>query len=401
MKVNLCLLISASLMIGCSANKSVTLHNQKNDIQATSKQALISAKTVDEYLHIAKTYENKKNYEMAVFTYQKALLLEPNNTKALTGLASGYASQNLYSVAIPLLEKVVALDASAKHYSNLGYAYYLNQQYDESKRVLNQAILIDPNYQQAKNNLELVDANYTAEQTVKTLAHKEKTVEYVVVNKQANVISDGLAPEKITSITGLEVISTSNTALEAASNGVYELNFPAQIDNQSMPAKVATQQLSEKSTLNDVEKSHSMIATISGGITFKHMPVVSKLFDLATTGIISLQLTPNHEYMEIINGNGIKGIARTVAAQLKDRGVEHVKVADAKRFNLAKTHIQYRTGYREDAVSLNHNLLNRPFLLRNDNLPADIKIRLVLGRDLMANMNQAELGLINVTDSDS
>lgn len=386
-------------MIGCSANKATTLKDPKIDMQAGSSHQLVSAKTANEYLYLAKVYEDKKNYEMAIIANQKALQIEPNNTKGLTGLATAYAAQNLLTVAIPLFEKVVALDGNAKHYSNLGYAYYLNQQYEEAKRVLNQAILLEPDYQQAKHNLALVDTNYKAEQEVKLLSKTEKDVDYVVINstKTENIISNQVDTNPTS--TDLVVINSVNEGLQASSSGIYELNFPSRIENPVVPAIVTTDNQANSPSQKEVNNGHELIATLSGGITLKHMPVVTKLFDLATTGVISLQLTSNNQYMEVINGNGLKGVARTVASQLADRGIEKIKVADAKKFNISKTHIQYRSGYRDDAVSLNHNLLNRPYLLRNDNLPADTKIRLVLGRDLMLNLNQAELNALSSLES--
>ena len=91
----------------------------------------------------------------------------------------------------------------------------------------------------------------------------------------------------------------------------------------------------------------------------------------------------DNKFVEIINGNGIKGIAKAVASKFKESGNMQLKVADAKRFNQMKTHIQYKTGYRDDAMNLNRNLLNKPYLIRNDNLPNNVALRLVLGRDLI------------------
>ena len=34
-------------------------------------------------------------------------------------------------------------------------------------------------------------------------------------------------------------------------------------------------------------------------------------------------------------------------------------------------------------MNLNRNLLNKPYLIRNDNLPNNVALRLVLGRDLI------------------
>jgi hypothetical protein len=390
MKVNLCLLISASFMIGCSANKATTLQHQNIDIQAGSSHQLVSAKTAEEYLYMAKVYEDKKNYEMAIIAYQKALLLEPNNTKGLTGLASAYAAQNLLTVAIPLFEKVVALEGNAKHYSNLGYAYYLNQQYEEAKRVLNQAVLMDPSYQQAKQNLALVDANYVAEKQVQALEQENKQVEYVTVNTLQNEQANTLV-----------VLNNSSDNIQQSSSGIYELNFPKHTEDKPNDVKADLDTPIKETIKNDTGNSQQIIAAISGGITFKHVPVVSKLFDLASNGLVSFQLSANDKFVEVINGNGLKGIAKSVSEKLKERGLENIRIADAKRFNLAKTHIQYRTGYRDDAVNLNHNLLNRPYLMRNDNLPADVNVRLVLGRDLIANINHAELSLMEENELNS
>lgn len=390
MKVNLCLLISASLMMGCSANKATTLKDSKIDIQAGSSHQLVNAKTVDDYLYMAKVYEDKKNHEMAIVAYQKALLIEPNNTKVITGLATGYAAQNLLTVAVPLFEKVVALEANAKHYSNLGYAYYLNQQYEEAKRVLNQAVLMDPDYQQAKHNLALVDVNFSAEKEAQVLAEKNKVVDYVTVNTvETNQPSS------------IVVLNDDSGYIQQSSSGIYELYFPKHVEVSPIAVKSSVINETNVTSSNNIDNSQQIDAAISGGITFKHVPVVSKLFDLATTGVLSLQLSSNSKYTEVINGNGLKGIAKTVSEKLKERGIENIRVGDAKRFNLAKTHIQYRTGYRDDAVNLNHHLLNRPYLLRNDNLPTDVNIRLVLGRDLIENINQAELKLLEVSDSNS
>lgn len=390
MKVNLCLLISASFMIGCSANKATTLQQQKIDIHAGSTHQLVSAKTLEDYLFMANVYEDKKNHEMAIVAYQKALLIEPNNTKSLTGLASAYAAQNLLTVAIPLFEKVVALDGNAKHYSNLGYAYYLNQQYEESKRVLNQAVLMDPSYQQAKHNLALVDANYVSEKQVQVLEQENKNVEYVTVNTQQNEQTNTLV-----------VLNNSSDIIQQSSSGIYELNFPKHVEDKPNNVKADLDTPIKETIKNDTDNSQQIIAAISGGITFKHVPVVSKLFDLASNGSVSFQLSSNDKFVEVINGNGLKGIAKSVSEKLKERGLENIRIADAKRFNLAKTHIQYRTGYRDDAVNLNHNLLNRPFLLRNDNLPADVNVRLVLGKDLISNINQAELSLMEEEELNS
>ena len=125
------------------------------------------------------------------------------------------------------------------------------------------------------------------------------------------------------------------------------------------------------------------MVALSGGVTFKHIFAISKLFDVAENVISPFNISDSNKFVEIVNGNGVKGIARSVANKFNFGNKVQAKVADADRFNEMKTYIQYKKGYREDAVSLNHYLLNKPFLVRNDNLPSNLALRLVLGKDLL------------------
>ena len=143
--------------------------------------------------------------------------------------------------------------------------------------------------------------------------------------------------------------------------------------------------------INSLNIFKDLSASISGGITFKYTPALNKLFDLASSGISKLVASDNTKFVEIINGNGIKGFARAVANKMQVNGNAQLKISDAKRFNQMTTHIQYRSGYRDDAVKLNQSLLNKPYLVRNDNLPSDVAIRLVLGRDLLQQSNKSAM----------
>ncbi|HEY0563828.1 MAG TPA: LytR C-terminal domain-containing protein [Methylophilus sp.] len=395
----LCLIASNTLM-GCSSMaKSAKADKPKQlEVTATTNYDLIKGNSAYDFYEIAKRYHANGNLEMASIAYQKSLKLDSNYVKSISGLASIYAGNKLYTIAIPLFEQVVKIEPKATHYNNLGYAYYLNQQYQEASRVLSQAILLDPEYVQAKVNIALVESNLSAEKDIKQLKDTQEKVDFVVINNDDRLITQTTTPQDNIDkqvVQKVEIVATTNqqtVSLQQTTNGIYELNFDTKLNNAAVTAET-TQTISEKPV--DIIQQKQIFAAVSGGITFKHVPVVSKLFDLATTGIVAMQLSDQHPYMEVINGNGLKGIARAVAGQLKDRGVEHIKVADAKRFNLTKTHIQYRTGYRNDAMTLNEHLINRPYLVRNDQMPRNVSVRLVLGRDLMKNLSKAEIASIN------
>ncbi len=385
-------LLATSCLVSCSSmNKNVSEQNQSTPNSATivagSEADLIQAQTADQYYEIGRAYQKKAKYYQAVIAYQKSLRLDPAYTKSITGLATVFADQKLYIVSIPLFEQVTKLDPNAINFNNLGYAYYLNQQYAEANRVLTQAITLDPGYVQAQKNLALVANN----QPVAELKQDETSAPV-----QTNVESDALVINKVIeptqtvppSIEAQAVISIAQetkpeTKIVQTASSVYELSMDTQLNSVAKVEPVVSTNVQTTNTKVADDQPKNLLAAISGGISFKHAPAINKLFDLASNSMAKFNVSDNHKFVEIINGNGIKGIAKAVASKFKESGNMQLKVADAKRFNQMKTHIQYKSGHREDAINLNRNLLNKPYLIRNDNLPNNVALRLVLGRDLI------------------
>ncbi|MES2636546.1 MAG: LytR C-terminal domain-containing protein, partial [Pseudomonadota bacterium] len=241
---------------------------------------------------------------------------------------------------------------------------------------------------QAQKNLALVAKNLPAEDLTQS---NVSTISQPSVESDGFVINNDAEPSKTSSpsieskVVNDNIIvpeTKSETKMIQTASSVYELSTEPQT---TVVAKTeATDIASHSSKANlAADKPKNILAVISGGISFKHAPVISKLFDLANNSVANFNISDNSKFVEIINGNGIKGIAKAVASKFESSGNVQLKVADAKRFNQMKTHIQYKSGHRDDAVNLNHNLLNKPYLVRNDNLPNDVALRLVLGRDLI------------------
>ncbi len=393
-KLLMCLLSCGCLVSCTSVNKNTALNENfraTQKIVATTKADLIKATRPDQYYEIGRQYQKNGSYSEAVIAYQKSLQLDPSYTKSITGLAAVFADQKLYNISIPLFEQVTKLEPNAVNYNNLGYAYFLNNQYVEANRVLTQAIMLEPNYLQAQKNLELVAKNlppaidnFSAQQEIQTVANNLQTKE--------------LKP-----VTDIKVIDTSKLIVPAnepqpeskmiqTASGIYELNLE---QSREQPSAIAENMNSannpSKQSSNFSGTTNDILVSISGGIKFSHIPGMAKLFDLAINTIDAINLNDSSKFVEIINGNGIKGIARAVASRLKDAGNVQFKVADSKRFNQSRTHIQYKSGYRDNAVSLNNSLKNKPYLVRNDNLPNDVALRLVLGRDILQEISKSAI----------
>lgn len=407
-------LLATSCLVSCSSmNKNVSDNTQSapnnTTIVAGSEADLIQAQTPEQYYEIGRAYQKKAKYYQAVIAYQKSLRLDPAYTKSITGLATVFADQKLYIVSIPLFEQVTKLEPNAINFNNLGYAYYLNQQIAEASRVLTQAITLDPGYVQAQKNLALVANNQPTAELTQDKVETNNMPKAEASAPVANDVVDSnttVVPNAVTQNGDTQVIASNTIVVETrpqakmvqTASSVYELSLDPQLNSVAKAEPVITANVQTSQTSAVVEKPNNLLAAISGGISFKHAPAINKLFDLASNSIANFNVSGSNKFVEIINGNGVKGIAKAVASQFKEAGNMQLRVADAKRFNQMKTHIQYKSGHRDDALNLNRNLLNKPYLIRNDNLPNDVALRLVLGRDLIQG---ASLAAMIEEDADS
>ena len=88
--------------------------------------------------------------------------------------------------------------------------------------------------------------------------------------------------------------------------------------------------------------------------------------------------------LEVANGNGVKGMARKVAAYLSGRGYRTTGVYDLRPFDKAETRIEYRRGYEAQARKLQSVLPGKAALAESDKLRGEV--RLVLGHDIKHNV---------------
>jgi hypothetical protein len=85
--------------------------------------------------------------------------------------------------------------------------------------------------------------------------------------------------------------------------------------------------------------------------------------------------------LEVSNGNGTAGMARRVADHLRHAGMAPVRLTNQKPYQRV-TEIQYGAGYVQEAAQLAALMHQQALMIRSDKLRPDIKVRLVLGRDV-------------------
>jgi tetratricopeptide (TPR) repeat protein len=127
----------------------------------------------------------------SVRAYERVIALDQNNPYAYYNLGLLYYKKSDIRTAIEYLERARDLNPNdPKIWNNLGVAYYDNGQFTKATGAYSQALGLDPSYETAKRNLELVRgkmpattiSTIKAKKTIKK-GSKKKTVKKAVKKK--------------------------------------------------------------------------------------------------------------------------------------------------------------------------------------------------------------------------
>jgi len=88
--------------------------------------------------------------------------------------------------------------------------------------------------------------------------------------------------------------------------------------------------------------------------------------------------------IEVLNGNGMVGLAKQTRSLLDSEGYQVVSIGNHRDWGAEKTVIYYRPEAQKVAQALQGQFFQQAQLQPKEDLPQDIDIRLLLGRDLMA-----------------
>jgi len=111
---------------------------------------------VTEYLDTATNYILQRNYQQALYYFEKALEIEPDNARENSGIGNTYAGMQEYQKAIPYLEKAIKIDPSDDTaYFGLGACYLDLQQHEKAIPYLKKAIEIRPDNKKASEALAI------------------------------------------------------------------------------------------------------------------------------------------------------------------------------------------------------------------------------------------------------
>lgn len=321
----------------------------------------------DAYYQLGRYYQGQKRYDQAIQAYRKALAADEGFAEARNGLGVVYAMQGKYAEALQELQLAVRLTPDAAHvYNNLGYAYYLHGHYGEAVAALEKAVELQPGNQGAYNNLGLAHAR---------AGNKEKSLQAFTRAAQA------AAPQNA----GKDAVAPADGHLDGGSRQIaaasgepgQALSLPKDRGVIARPA--ATESRSRMvATAPNVYELRTNAAPAQAAE--KPLPAAGKF------------------RIEVSNGNGVTGMAKKVAKFLHGGGLPTARLTNQKPYLLPASQIQYRQGYQAEALRLGASLPSQPELVQSESLRVDIDVRLILGKDAIADSAKFESnnGKVNV-----
>jgi tetratricopeptide (TPR) repeat protein len=343
------------------------------------------------FYQLGRYYHGQTRYDLALESYRQALSLQPQYVDALTGMGVVHATLGQYDEALRVLRAAASLDpGSVTAQNNLGYIHWLRNERDEAIRAYRQALKLDPWNMSARDNLRLAmkdavnapievatsrpsasipEASGAGSSTVVMQEVQPQVYELHAPALKTEAMAQSAVPARLFQ-SGKQSVSTrinpapvavapgkpgalSGLALNEIAPGVHELSVPVQKTKVVAP-------LPEHSTPTAAVRMPVQAASAR--------PAAPAAADSAA-------------YLEVMNGNGVNGIANKVSHYLAARGYPSASTGNNTHFNVTRTRIEYRPGHAEQARHLSRLLPGKVVLSKVAALDGNAKIRLVLGND--------------------
>jgi Flp pilus assembly protein TadD len=371
---------------------------------ALPEQAAAQRHADDAYAR-GRNYHLAHKYEDALRAYRDALQADPRHVNARNGLATVYAERRAFAQAIPiwrsLTEKLTMSSGPDGAYllSNLGYAYFLNGDYANAVAALEKACLLDPlNYRawhhlgESLQKLGQQDRAQAMFRQAQALQQHDMRADLATAGGTASPPIEAAvkADEHDQEWLATDTLHGANGMLElrrvprrqvaqvqpgAASGPVAQTEpvpapQPAALAEPVVPA--APQPVALVEPVAPAPEPAALPKPAAGAAV---APLPDKLPALPAPA-----QSTQAALLEIRNGNGVTGMARSLSGQLGDTRLKVMRLTNEKGFSVRQTRIEYQFGFRAAAERLAQRFDN-PALVQVDNCKKT-DLRLVIGHDV-------------------
>ena len=272
--------------------------------------------------------------------YEQALHAAPRHVNARNGLAVLHAQRGEHDAAIAhwlalTQEAGTPQPRQAYLFSNLGHAYYLSGRDAQALTALEQACLLDPLNALAWQHLA---------QVLERLGQHERAA---VMRRQAASLQ--------------EYDVRRDLALLRAEAPPKLVPVPESLPEAPAMARV---EITQSDGMAQLQRVPAAARSVPAAVPERPMPAAA---------------APRPR-LEIVNGNGVPGMAAALARSLAGGSVQVVRLANETSFQVARTRVEYRPAQEQAARQLARQL-GMQVQSQAADCPAS-ELRLVLGRDL-------------------
>lgn len=312
-------LCSSSMLAGCATNST----NGSSEVLSPTLQAIID--TAQSLYKRGRELHRASRLAEADQYYQQALKIEPSHMDAQNALAALDASRGDVDRAIRLLSSLAEAHPEAAHiHANLGYAYYLKGHYVLAQESLERATMLDPTNENSWKKLDIVVAE---------INRREQLTHSAAAN-QTPAQQDDAAIE-----------------ISAVMPGVYSLRYP----ENYVPAQTVV--------LEPVKPPPAAVVSLAV------LPPASSSPLAAPAGRV-----------ELVNGNGVTGLARALRGLIAEQQWKVVRTRNNEQYTVKATRIEYAYSYYPAARQLAETM-GVSAVLRPNNQQDGSNLRVVLGHD--------------------
>jgi hypothetical protein len=338
-------------------------------------------------------FQGQIRYDKAISAYRDALAANPKQADAHNGLGVIYAIQGKVELAEQEFRAAIAAAPNAGYlHNNLGYHYLQRGRLDEALAAFERARELEPGNPRVAANLA------TAREKLGLQADGDAVAQPPVPAETLRVAAAPIQPSGAQAYTiekenpranaWTEIPAASTIAVtEGRSHGAE--NSPQRIE--STPTKpifgLETERTAQLAIIApNVWELRSLGETATtpetSPVRRADPPAPATPVEQSPARVQSKEITSRH--VEISNGNGITGLARRIAALLKPRGFERIRLTNQEPYGTAPSRIQYVASAGQAAAKIRAALPGELPLFEVRALQGDTQVRVVLGKDFSA-----------------
>lgn len=326
-KTGLWVTLCGGMLMGCSSLNDGSL--------AFWKTPPVMAMTADGEYQRGRQLHVMGQYADAQKAYLSALAIDPQHPEARNGIAALIGAHGDLDRAIGMLVELSAHYPKSHVFANLGHAYQLRGRTFEAHDAYQRAVDIDPGNEHARRKLAALAQQLGATAVAEAPGEAETAA-----------------------------VEPDTGAIDLVARGVYAMRYPSA--GQGMSATVAVDP--GESTVEASAAATSLTPAVSAAahgpghqIDARHAPARA--------------LT-----VELVNGNGVNGLARQLRAWLPANEWKIVRTSNHSDFWVRQTRIEYVQPHKPAAQRLADDIGVRPTLRPNNELTGT-RLRVVLGHD--------------------